>query len=59
MYISALLTLCQKMASDPTIDGYEPPFGCWELNSGTSGKAASALNYSTDSAKGLLCETDN
>jgi hypothetical protein len=24
----------QKMASDPIIDGREPPCGCWELNSG-------------------------
>jgi hypothetical protein len=24
----------QKRASDPIIDGSEPPCGCWELNSG-------------------------
>jgi hypothetical protein len=24
----------QKRASDPITDGYEPPRGCWELNSG-------------------------
>nr|CDQ06490.1 Bm8147 [Brugia malayi] len=24
---------CQKRASDPSIDGYESPCGCWELNS--------------------------
>jgi len=24
----------QKRASDPITDGYEPPCGCWELNSG-------------------------
>ena len=24
---------CQKRASDPIIDGCEPPWGCWELNS--------------------------
>jgi hypothetical protein len=24
----------QKNASDPVIDGCEPPCGCWELNSG-------------------------
>jgi hypothetical protein len=24
---------CQKRASDPSTDGYEPPCGCWELNS--------------------------
>jgi hypothetical protein len=23
----------QKRASDPITDGYEPPCGCWELNS--------------------------
>ena len=31
--LSAYITLCQKRASDPTIDGCEPPYGCWELNS--------------------------
>jgi hypothetical protein len=25
---------CQKRASDPSIDGFEPLCGCWELNSG-------------------------
>ena len=25
---------CQKRASDPITDGYEPQRGCWELNSG-------------------------
>jgi hypothetical protein len=25
----------QKRASDPITDGYEPPCGCWELNSGS------------------------
>jgi hypothetical protein len=24
----------QKRASDPIIDGCEPPCGCWDLNSG-------------------------
>jgi hypothetical protein len=24
----------QKRAPDLIIDGYEPPYGCWELNSG-------------------------
>ena len=24
----------QKRASEPSIDGCEPPCGCWELNSG-------------------------
>jgi hypothetical protein len=24
----------QERASDPITDGYEPPCGCWELNSG-------------------------
>ena len=24
----------QKRASDPITDGFEPPCGCWELNSG-------------------------
>ena len=34
----------QKEASDPIIDGYEPPRGRWESNSGFFGRAASALN---------------
>ena len=25
----------QKRASDPLVDGCEPPCGCWELNSGS------------------------
>ena len=25
---------CLKGVSDPFIDGCEPPYGCWELNSG-------------------------
>ncbi|ERE77756.1 vascular endothelial growth factor B-like protein [Cricetulus griseus] len=25
---------CQKRAQDPITDGCEPPYGCWELNSG-------------------------
>ena len=36
MYMSALSECtpeCQKRASDHPIDGYEPPCGCWELNS--------------------------
>ena len=32
MYLSALLTFCQKRASDPTIDGCEPPCDCCKLN---------------------------
>jgi hypothetical protein len=27
------LSACQKRASGLIIDGYEPPYGCWELNS--------------------------
>jgi hypothetical protein len=38
LFISCTLSLSsdthQKRASDPIIDGYEPPCGCWELNSG-------------------------
>ena len=37
MYMSALSAYtpaCQKRASDPIIDGTEPPCGSWELNSG-------------------------
>ena len=37
MYICALSPhspACQKRASDPIIDGCEPPCGCWELKSG-------------------------
>jgi hypothetical protein len=33
MYMSTLQT-GQKRASDPITDGYQPPCGCWELNSG-------------------------
>jgi hypothetical protein len=35
MYASTLCCLQthQKRASDPIIDGCEPPCGCWELNS--------------------------
>lgn len=43
--VSACMTLCQKIASDPTSDGREPPYGCWELNSGIFGWAASVLNH--------------
>jgi hypothetical protein len=38
-YTSCLQTH-QKRASDPITDGYEPPCGCWELN---SRRAVSAL----------------
>ena len=31
---SACTPAGQKRASDPITDGYEPPCGCWELNSG-------------------------
>ena len=37
MYLSALSACTpelHKRASDPSIDGCEPPCGCWELNSG-------------------------
>jgi hypothetical protein len=37
MYMSALSACtpaCQRKTSDPITDGYEPPWGCWELNSG-------------------------
>jgi hypothetical protein len=27
-------TACQKRAQDFTLDGCEPPCGCWELNTG-------------------------
>jgi hypothetical protein len=27
--------VCQKRASDSITDGYEAPFGYWELNSGS------------------------
>ena len=32
-YAVAVLTH-QKATMDPITDGYEPPCGCWELNSG-------------------------
>jgi hypothetical protein len=31
---AASTSACQKRASDPNVGGYEPPCGCWELNSG-------------------------
>jgi hypothetical protein len=34
----------QKRTSDPITGGCEPPCGCWELNSGSLGRAVSALN---------------
>ena len=37
MYMSALPTCTlagQKRAPDPITDGCEPPYSCWELNSG-------------------------
>jgi hypothetical protein len=46
-YAYSILSACtpagQKRAPDLTIDGYEPPCGCWELNSGPV-STASALN---------------
>ena len=35
----------QKRALDTITDGCEPPCGFWDLNSGPSGRAVSALNY--------------
>ena len=32
--IFACMPACQKLTSDPSIDGCEPPCGCWVLNSG-------------------------
>ena len=32
--LSACTPSYQKRASEPSIDGCEPPCGCWELNSG-------------------------
>lgn len=32
--LSSCLHLSQKRASDLTINGYEPSFGCWKLKSG-------------------------
>lgn len=32
--LSACTPACQKRASNPSMDGYESPSGCWELNSG-------------------------
>ena len=28
------MSVCQKRTPDLITDGYEPPCGCWELNSG-------------------------
>jgi hypothetical protein len=37
-YVYSILSACipteQKRAPDLIIDGCEPPYGCWELNSG-------------------------
>jgi hypothetical protein len=43
-YTINCLQTYQKRASDPVTDGCEPPCGCWELNSGPSGRVDSALN---------------
>jgi hypothetical protein len=32
--LSACMPAGQKRAPDPITDGYEPPCGCWESNSG-------------------------
>jgi hypothetical protein len=32
--LAACIPACQKRASDPTIDGYGPPCGCWGMNPG-------------------------
>jgi hypothetical protein len=34
-YSVCMFPECQKRASDTTRDAYEPPHGCWELNSGS------------------------
>jgi hypothetical protein len=34
--LSACTSECKKRASDHIIDGFEPPCGGWELNSGPS-----------------------
>ena len=41
--LSACTPACQKRASDPIIDGCEPPCGCWELNSGPLEKQSALL----------------
>jgi hypothetical protein len=33
-YTGAVFKTHQKRASDPITDGWEPLYGCWELNSG-------------------------
>ena len=42
--LSACTLVCQKRASDFIIDGCDPQYGCWELNSGPLGREVSALN---------------
>ena len=32
--LSACTPACQKRASDHTVDSYNPPCACWDLNSG-------------------------
>ena len=39
------LSAHQKRALDPSIDGYEPPCGCWGIELGTAGGTAIALNF--------------
>jgi hypothetical protein len=34
-YYICTLSAYQKRPSDPSINGCEPPCGCWELNSGS------------------------
>lgn len=34
MSLSACTPAYQKRTSDPIVDGYEPPYVCWKLNSG-------------------------
>jgi hypothetical protein len=33
-FICMYTSSCQKRASDPSINVYEPPCGCWKVNSG-------------------------
>jgi hypothetical protein len=47
LYVSTLscLQTLQKRASDLVTDGCEPPYGCWDLNSGPSEEQSGALTH--------------
>jgi hypothetical protein len=48
----------QKRASDPITDGYEPPCGCWELNSGPLEEQQSLFTSDSSLQPGTLKQTN-